>query len=44
MRSTDKDKWLKALEEEHENLVENKVWKPVSKDALSPEAFKHLGL
>jgi hypothetical protein len=39
LKTADKNKWEKAVEEEHERMVKCKVWKPVKKDDL----FHHLG-
>jgi len=38
MNTQDRNKWIKAVEEEHERMIKNKVWKPVDRSTLPEEA------
>jgi len=38
MNSKDQVKWRKAVEEEHERMIKNKVWKPVDRSTLPEDA------
>jgi len=38
MNTQDRDKWRKAVEEEHERMIKNKVWKPVDRDSVPEDA------
>ena len=34
MASSDKDKWMRAMEEEHDRMIKHKVWKAVPPSAV----------
>jgi len=38
MNTQDRDKWTKAVEEEHDRMIKNKVWKPVDWDSVPKDA------
>ena len=38
MNSKDRVKWRKTIEEEHERMIKNKVWKPVDRFTLPEDA------
>ncbi len=39
MQQPDKDKWEKAVEEEHDHMVKNGVWIPVPKVEVPKDAI-----
>jgi len=38
MNTQERDKWIKAVEEEHDRMIKNKVWKPVDRDSVPKDA------